>query len=250
MKRNPLWSLILTLSCLVSARGDILVLPEGRAHLEGNGALDSPFETRSSELGRAAQIFERSLFDSLPGPISISQIAFRLDGRPQPPVVDVTIPALEVQLSTTQWSADRPEQFNVFDVLHGEDRTIVFSKQPLRWFTTPQPEGALNPFDLIIPFSQPFEYDPTKGNLYIDLKVFGVSTFPLLDAHRGGEPRTVYGFYRTLGSHQDIAEAIYDAALVTELTFVVIPEPDSVAMWLLGMILLIAFCPMRRALDG
>jgi hypothetical protein len=256
MKRLTTALLLISLLSSVAsvAVADTLVLPEGRATNEGSTGTDLPFYTGSSDLDRAAMIFNSSQFDSLSGPIAISQIAFRVDGnriQPLSPVIDVTLPGVQLELSTTRFSAAQPQQDNEFDVLHGNDRTTVFPRASLHWTTVPQ-QGAINPFDLKIPFAAPFVYDPRNGNLYIDIKVFRHSNIPIiLDAHTHSLEPVTFGLYTSInfGDHSLVADALYNGALVTELTFQVIPEPATSVTLMFGLAALIAVWK-RTSRDG
>jgi hypothetical protein len=113
---------------------------------------------------RYQQLFPASQFSRLnPGGGTINGIAFRGHG-PGFPFVG-TVAQLQVNLSTTSKSPDRLSSTFAENV--GPDDMPVFSG-PLEASLTYT--GGPTNFEVIINFSTPFRYDPSKGNLLVDIR--------------------------------------------------------------------------------
>jgi hypothetical protein len=113
---------------------------------------------------RYQQVFDASQFSRLnPGGGLINRIAFRGHGPGIP--FTATVPQLQVNLSTTSKSPDNLSSTFTDNV--GSDDTQVFSG-PLHTAVTFT--GDPTNFEVVINFSKPFYYDPTKGNLLLDIR--------------------------------------------------------------------------------
>ena len=113
---------------------------------------------------RYQQVFDASQFSGLnPGGGLINRIAFRGHGPGIP--FTATVPQLQVNLSTTNKSPDGLSSTFADNV--GPDDTQVFSG-PLQTAVTFT--GDPTNFEVVISFSTPFYYDPTKGNLLLDIR--------------------------------------------------------------------------------
>src|SRR3984893_15100351 len=113
---------------------------------------------------RYQQVFDASQFSRLnSGGGLINRIAFRGHGPGIP--FTATVPQLQVNLSTTSKSPDNLSSTFAENV--GPDDTRVFSGpfQTVGTFT-----GDPTNFEVVINFSKPFYYDPTKGNLLLDIR--------------------------------------------------------------------------------
>lgn len=115
------------------------------------------------------QVFDATLFT---GPLDLNEVRFRADGGPilaLPVVLN-----MEVSLSTTSKAPDglsSPASSNV-----GPDSTVVFSGL----FTLEVPIETDLLFDVFIPFTTGFTYDPAAGNLLLQLAFPGGTPFLLL----------------------------------------------------------------------
>jgi phosphatidylinositol-3-phosphatase len=113
---------------------------------------------------RYQQVFDASQFSRLkPGGGAINGIAFRGHG-PGIPFVG-TVAQLQVNLSTTGKSADGLSSTFANNV--GPDDTQVFSGSLEANVTY---AGGPTSFEVVINFSTPFQYDPAKGNLLVDIR--------------------------------------------------------------------------------
>jgi hypothetical protein len=116
---------------------------------------------------RYQQVYASNQFTRLAaGGEQINSVAFRVHA-PDVPFTG-SVPQLQVNLSTTSRTPDNLS--SVFSENVGTDDTQVFSG-PLQVSSTGlhSPDGPEN-FEIVITFSQPFLYDPSKGNLLLDIR--------------------------------------------------------------------------------
>jgi hypothetical protein len=112
------------------------------------------------------QIFDASQFAGS-GPIRITQFANRPDAIPGPS--GPRFPTLQVFVSTTTQSVAGLSTTFANNI--GLDNTLVFSG-PLTLATANLPgPGNTKQFDIVFPFTTPFLYDPSAGNLLIDVRI-------------------------------------------------------------------------------
>lgn len=136
----------------------------------------------------------------------------------------------EIRFSTTSAS---PNNMNLtFAQNIGPDETLVWSG-PL----TLKSAGNWQVFDIVVDVNDVFNYDPTKGNLLMDIKVFGSAVTTQFDAAgtglgQGGTPWTDRVW--ALGVNSVSGSSNGDDGMVTQFT---IPEPAS-ALMLLALALL------------
>ena len=169
----------------------------------------------------------------------ITGIAFRLDESIDQPL-SVVLPEIEIRISTTPRSV---YDFSfIFAENVGPDETIVFTRGPARLEPSTSPEVP-RPFSQFIPLNKPFEYDPRKGGLAVDLLNFQLPTGTpgslLIDAAGTG---TV-----ALAGSVGIEVAHFAlAGLIIELQFTPIPEPAALSLLGVGGIILLLENTFRR----
>ena len=117
---------------------------------------------------RYQQVYDRAQFASLAaGGEYITQMAFRVHS----PGVAFTasISSFQVNLSTT---SKAPEALSAtFADNVGTDDTIVYPPASVNFSTSVSgPVDGPQAFDLVITFATPFHYDPSKGNLLVDIR--------------------------------------------------------------------------------
>jgi hypothetical protein len=116
---------------------------------------------------RLQQVYAASQFGSKP--LKISQVALRPSST-NPLPFDFTIENIQFNLSTT---LNNPDALNTnFAVNVGNDNTQVFNGTLKGSTTNSQAVGGTQNFDILIPFSNPFIYNPSQGNLLLDVKKF------------------------------------------------------------------------------
>jgi len=167
-------AMLVLVSTAHAARAETIVVPAAKETVAGNAANAIPFgrSPSSNEPVRYQQIYDASEFGGELGDvIEISEIRFRIDeGTPEES--PTTFDLIEVRFSTTSVANDELNAL-VFDNNIGTNDTLVFSGS-FTWDACgigtdlcvgPYPY----PFDLAIPLSTPFVYDPAAGNLLLEV---------------------------------------------------------------------------------
>ncbi len=173
--RKSLRTVLLGLAMWVALAGGVahaavIVVPNTLETTEGNVFTAFPFSLSGNFPPRYQQVFAASEFTSLSGPKFITQIAFRPDGdtRFGSAFPETTIPNIQINLSTTSKAPDGLD--TIFDNNVGSDDTEVFNGSlPLSSSYT-GPPGEPKDFDIVIPLTTPFRYDPSLGNLLLDVR--------------------------------------------------------------------------------
>jgi hypothetical protein len=182
---RSLLALPLALLCAAapfSARADTVVVPNAYESQEAPGLFVFPFATSqvSNYPVRYQQVYGATEFPALGDVMTISELRFRIDyatGDRNPFEVE----QVEVRLSTTAAAPDAlgAGSTAALDGNVGLDETLVYTGG-LSWNACGTqlcpPEPA--PFDLAIVFSEPFVYDPTAGNLLLEV-VNGSESYPI-----------------------------------------------------------------------
>lgn len=109
---------------------------------------------------RSQQVYDASIFGGREGPVVIQSLLFRADGY-----FSAEVPGITVALSTT----DRPVDglSPVFAENVGADEAVVY-RGPLPIFRGPSlPE--LGSMDVVVNLQEPFRFDPSAGNLLLDV---------------------------------------------------------------------------------
>ncbi|MGD9632938.1 MAG: hypothetical protein AB7G28_20865 [Pirellulales bacterium] len=207
--------------------GLALVVPAESLNDEGNSNNRYPF---AADFGmRYQQIYGASAFESFHEPLSILGIAFRADGPLGVPFT-VEHPQIDLKLSRTAKAPDTLSATFADNV--GPDETTVYSGPLVISSTAPGPSGGPRAFDIEIPFSTPFTYDPAAGSLLLDVLtpgILGLTELYPIDAQDspGDSISRVWG-----GSSDSIG--ILDpftgpsAGLITRFTLA--PEPSAITL--------------------
>jgi len=234
--------LALATLCLGSAKGDtLIVVPGAQATSEGNSSNPFPFfvnafDDLSSQ--RYQQVYAASSFSALIGPSLITQILFRPDAGDGSAFAS-TLSDVQINLSTTSAAHDALSFKFASNV--GANDTIVYARGPLPLASsdTPGPGGSRN-FDIIINLTTPFLYDPSQGNLLLDVRNFGGGGTTIFDAQStlGGDAISRIYTFTANGANSLTADGGDTSGLVTAFNFApsaptaAVPEPTT--MLLLG----------------
>jgi hypothetical protein len=236
---------VMAIALAPGAFAETVVIPNAQATVEGNEANAFPFgrTAASNEPYRYQQVYNAVGFGEQTEPIMIEALNFRPDqnnGVNTPIVVQ----SIEVRLSTTQVAADGLDNA-VFDNNIGPDATLVYSGS-LNW-PTPS-SGSPHPFELPLLFTTPFVYDPSAGNLL--LEVYNLSeTFAfeyVLDTQNtvGDEiSRVVEVVIPGTGAHEIPPVGTGSRGLVTQFVYTA-PELGSIGA---GLTALFALATLRRS---
>lgn len=153
------------------------IVPGNLENIEGNTNMGYPFNISYFGLSssRYQQVFAAREFSSLSEPFLITQILFRPDtamGKP----FSSTLPNIQINLSTTTKAPDALS--TIFAQNIGADERVVFSGALS--FSSAFTGAATAPknFDIAINLATPFLYNPSVGNLLLDVRNFsgGFST--------------------------------------------------------------------------
>jgi len=239
---RALSALLLALLLTTPAQGDTLVVPNGFENVDASGpGFVFPFATSliSNYPLRFQQVYEASSFPDLDDVLTISELRFRInspDGDRDP----FTVEQVEVHLSTTAVAPDALTNGSTqaLDDNVGADDTIVFTGG-LSW----DPCGSdpclapPAPFDLAVVFATPFSYDPTAGNLL--LEVFnGSEEYPIQIFDALGVTGDAISNAREVLSRSDLTTHLFPSdsfGLITQFVYTV-PEPGSTGAALVALL--------------
>jgi hypothetical protein len=149
------------LACPLAAQA-LWPVPASHVGHEGTSSTNVPF-------GRSTPVRVQCAYDAMlfAGPVTITQIAFRLDGAGSAAqkVVDCEIRMSTMALSLVGMDA-------AFAQNRGGDETVVLPQQLL---TLPAQAATGTPSVFLpsIPLAVPFAYDPANGALLVEVVVFG-----------------------------------------------------------------------------
>ena len=226
----------LALALAPGAFAETVVIPNAQATVEGNESDVFPFgrSAASNEPYRYQQVYNAVGFGEQSDVITIEALYFRPD---QNNAVNntITVQSIEVRLSTTQVAADGLDNAD-FDNNIGPDATLVYSGS-LNW---PIPSsGSPHPFELPLEFTTPFVYDPSAGNLL--LEVYNLSeVFPFeysLDRQNSVDEtsRVVEVVIPSTGEHVIPPVGVGSRGLVTQFVYTV-PEASGSAASLVAIL--------------
>lgn len=224
--------------------GSLLFVPGGFANTPADSNGISPLSVGSFFLnhggtpgGRMDQLYNAAEFASF-GPIMITQLAFRNWNGDSPNPNSPTLGNIEVYLDTTpQTIAGISSTFaNNFNA-----PVLVYSGAVT--FNLPFDNGNPRCFCYTISFATPYVYDPSAGNLLMDIRIlvgnnpFG-SSLPTLDFQRD-TPTSAMSFVVDYSSGTAVTGgAGVQQGFPTQFTIQAVPEPSAAALALLGVLLI------------
>ena len=214
--------------CAPLARANVIVVPNTQTTVEGNDNNFGPFFNNSV---RYQQVYSASQFPST-GPLRITQIAFRPDGSVTDPSLFIRFDSVRIDLSTT--SSTPSTLSTVFASNVGADNTTVFNSGVFETAPVTGPPGGPKGFTLTFALT-PFIYDPKAGDLLLDVRAFesGGGISAALDAE-SNNPFTAHVDAPDISAASGSAFA---TGLVTQFEFTPVPEPSTLALYLLGALL-------------
>jgi hypothetical protein len=151
-------------SGLFQLTADGVAAPNAQATAEGNEGNYYPLGILVGSI-RYQQVYAASEFGCPGGPRDITAISFRPDEFAVP--ISYTLPFAEIRLSTTSGAPDA--LIPVFADNVGIDDELVYSGSLT--VSTAATGGPPGDFDVVIPLDAPFQYDPTQGNLLLDVTI-------------------------------------------------------------------------------
>jgi hypothetical protein len=225
-----------------------LVVPNSLETVEGDDSNILPFSIGDFGLTsmRYQQVYAASEF---PEPLLITAIHFRPDALFGIPF-ESTLPSIQINLSTTSAVPDALSTTFADNV--GLDDTIVFGQGPLTLSSSATgPIDGPKDFDITIVLTTAFSYDPSLGNLLLDVRNFAGGTTTRFDAHFvSGDPLSRSATLISDDVSSLTADFVDSAGLVTmfETQPQAVPEPSTLFLMSSGLASLAGHAWRRRRL--
>ena len=229
MKIQGLMASLFLLLYAPLARADVIVVPNTLATVEGNANNFGPFFNNSV---RYQQVYSASQFPSSTGPLMITQIAFRPDGSVANPSLTLIFNSVQIDLSTT--SSTPGTLSTTFASNVGADNVTVFNSFVFLNAPVTGPPGGPKGFTVTFPIT-PFIYNPSAGNLLLDVRAFesGGGISAPLDA-QSNSPFTAHVDAPSIAA---TSGSSFADGLVTQFQFTPVPEPSTLVLGSLGVLL-------------
>jgi hypothetical protein len=226
-----------------AAEGALYTVPRAGVGVEGNSFSFVPFGSNVTS-ARFQQVFAASQFTIFDQGVSIEGILFRADSQYGSSYA-TTLRDIQVNLSTTLRAPDGLSA--IFSENLGSDDSIVFDRGPVTVSSDccgPPPQL----FTMVMLFDRPFFFDPTAGNLLLDIRNFDGFSSPIglgaLDAvlTPGDSISSIWASDPTAST----ADQISSLGLVAGLAVTAVPELSSVALLLAGLVFFGAHSRQRK----
>jgi len=217
---------------------DIYGPPEAGINLNGNSVF-RPFDL--AQPARFQQVYDSTAFSSLPSEGGfITGFCFRIDANIGHSFI-ATIPNLQINLSTTSRAVDGLSA--VFSENRGADDTILIGPSAMQLMGLGG--GGVTGFGICFDFHEnPFYYNPGNGNLLLDFRIYqgiGDVGVPqgviILDAFDTASD-SVSSVYGIGSSSLPTSGQASTLGLATDFIVVPVPEPSSIALLAIGLVML------------
>ena len=230
----------------------VIVAPNANGATEGNGNNSFPFNisaVNSVSSERYQQVFAASQFSALGGPRVLTEIRFRPDGTCGA-AFSSTLSSIQIARSTTATAPDALS--NTFAINVGANDTVVRSGALTISSAFTGPVGGPKDFDIIIPLTTSFTYNPAAGNLLLDVRNFGAGLTTVFDIVNTPSDSVSRVFTNATGNVNsttgDATTSPDSGGLVAQFVFAdatVVPVPAAAPV---GGVLLIMLAVARRRL--
>lgn len=187
---------------------------------------------------RLQEVYGAGMFGG--SPMLVTSVAFRLDASQGP--VSSNISTITMSMSTTSKSPDGLS-VSYADNL-GPDNAVVYSGL---LSVNASGGGSPSPFEIVVDLANPFSYDPSSGNLLVDITTYSNTGLWWVDASNSPSDNASRVFGYSVGSATaTFADTGADVLLLgTQSRF--IPEPPASCLAMAGLgIGLVAFRTLRR----
>ena len=245
-----LGALAAALSVAAPASAATIVTPAGLDAIEGNSG--SRNVLGFINVARLQQVFSSSQF--VGGPITLTGLAFRANGANFGGIFGGpgtaftrTTQGLQISLSTTNAAADGLSTSFASNV--GANVVNVIPRSDVTYSSNAgSANGVTKDFDVFFSFVNPFVYDPSMGNLLLDLISFGGSnrSGTTLDGQDllGDGTSSLFRSNGTDGS--GTASTFGYITQFTTGSVAAVPEPGTWAMMLIGFGMMATSMRYRR----
>jgi len=194
-----------------SARADQIVVPNYATNSQDANSGEGIFNT----ISRHQIVYDASQFP--PYPIIISQIQWRPDTFTDHPITNATITNIQINLSTTTNAVDHLS--STFSQNTGTNDTVVFSGTlTLSTFLSTQSNGT-TAFDIVVPLQTPFIFDPSSGNLLLDVRDFTGASQNIYDNSTSSGSDSVSRVFSTFDPNATTANAIDSGGGAIQITY-------------------------------
>ena len=198
------------------AADTVIVVPNAQEFSEGNSNNGFPFNLPPGNSIRYQQVYAAADFSGLHTPMLINEIRFRPDASIGGAFASL-LPEIEISLSTTQRTPGSLSTTFADNV--GPDDTIVFARGPIVLSSSVTgPVGGPKAFDIVVTLTTPFLYDPSQGNLLLDVRNFAGGFTRQFDAHFvDGDSIARAAVFNSIGSPTGFIDTL---GLVTAFNFI------------------------------
>jgi hypothetical protein len=220
------FAILLYLSCRSEASSGeqaTFVVPKGFESTAGN---EFAREIFSSSSDRFEQVYAASQFHA-PYGMYITAISVRVD-ETETRSYDAVLPGLQIRLSTFAQPLSALSPF--YELNRGSDEVLVFTGD-IHLTGRSLGTGEPNPFDLRVPFSTPFPYNPAAGNLLMYFETTGGAFgSQSVDSHRFSDASVARQAWH------DQFSSVVNSGLIIQFEAVIVPEPRSLVLITCGIL--------------
>ena len=207
----------------------------------GNARSGAPFAIGSPATARLQEVYSASAFPAGAGGVMITALHYRYDCMRFEQCNGPGIPDGQINLSTTTKTVDGLSA--TFAANIGADESIAIPRGAIPFQTLGAPDYYAQ-----LELSNPFFYDPTRGNLLVDIRVWqGNVNQGLFDAEASLGDAISGVYFDGIGNAgvDSPTGSTGTGGLVTG--FLITPVPEPTTIWLLGAGLLVISAGLWRA---
>jgi len=213
------------------------VVPGFAATHDAGNSIFGPMLSTSDPKTRIQQVMSSSDIALPFGPFRITAVSFRLDSGPTS--LNAVVPDMEIRLSTTTKAVDRIS--GTFAWNEGADVVSVVSRGSVRLTGRYDPALSVQPFSVRIPFTTPFVYDRSFGNLLLDIITYRSGNV-VVAWNAAGIPADSIS---SVLSGSNLAEGLETTyGLVAQFEYQPIPEPRTMLLLVVVACALLAHRPL------